>query len=355
MNRRRYDADLIVVGAGPAGLATALHAARAGLAVTLFEQRSGPVDKACGEGIMPAGVRRLHALGVRPPGMPLAGIDYLDLAGRRAQARFTYGTGMGVRRTDLHLALRTEAQEAGMHSEQTRITEVSQDCESVSVHGLRARWLVAADGLHSPIRRQLALPTRAGSPRRFGLRRHWRVAPWSNRVEVTWGPHAEAYVTPVSHDLVGVAFLYCPDALPHGAQSLGTYAALLAGFPELNRRLARAAPASAVRGAGPLRQTTSCRTSGRVLLVGDAAGYEDALTGEGISLALAQAEAAVDALVMDRPAHYEESWRRLTRRYRLMTRTLVTATTVPLARSLLVPVCSALPAAFRAGVAQLSH
>jgi flavin-dependent dehydrogenase len=66
--------DLLIVGGGPAGLATALHAARVGLDVTVWEQRPGVVDKACGEGLMPGAVAALQDLGVRPPGEPLNGI-----------------------------------------------------------------------------------------------------------------------------------------------------------------------------------------------------------------------------------------------------------------------------------------
>ncbi|MFD5558938.1 NAD(P)/FAD-dependent oxidoreductase [Streptomyces sp. NPDC127068] len=355
MTRPRYDTDLVVVGGGPAGLATSVHAARAGLSVTLFERRPGPVDKACGEGLMPAGVRRLHALGVYPPGVPLAGIDYLDLSGRRAHAPFPQGHGLGVRRTDLHTALLAAAQSAGVRCEQARVTGIAQETASVTVLGLRARWLVAADGLHSPMRRQLGMAVRTGRRRRFGLRRHWRIRPWSDRVEVSWGPQAEAYVTPVAADQVGVAFLYRPDKLASVPGPQDAYAMLLDRFPELGRRLETAVPASAVRGAGPLRQVTQQRVSGRILFVGDSAGYEDALTGEGISLALSQARAAAQALIAGDPTQYERQWLPLTRRYRWLTRGLVSATSHTVPRALLVPGCKASPGLFRAVVGQLAQ
>ncbi|CAL9670807.1 3-(3-hydroxy-phenyl)propionate_3-hydroxycinnamic acid hydroxylase [Streptomyces sp. enrichment culture] len=349
-----YDTDLLVVGAGPAGLAAALHAARAGMSVTVCEKRPDPVDKACGEGLMPGGVRRLHALGVRPEGVPLVGIDYLDPAGRRAHAPFPAGPGMGVRRTTLQTALSAAAHAAGAHRLDVRVTAVAQDATGVTAAGVRARWLIAADGLHSPLRRHLGVPVRRGFPRRFGLRRHWRTEPWSRSVQVVWGPHAEAYVTPVAADQVGVAVLYRPAAASPDTTAHHAYTALLETFPHLCRRLAHADPASSVRGAGPMRQYPARRVVGRILLVGDAAGYEDALTGEGISLALAQAEAAVDALVSGSPARYGHAWRRLTRRYRWLTRALVLATAHPGARSLLVPGCRAAPAVFRAAVRQLA-
>lgn len=354
MSGTAFDTDLLVVGGGPAGLATALYAARAGLSVTVCEKRHAPVDKACGEGLMPGGLHRLHDLGVYPRGMPLTGIDYLDLSGRRAHAPFRSRPGMGVRRTELHAALSAAAKAAGAHWLDSRVTALAQDATAVTACGLRARWLIAADGLHSPVRRHLDVPVRSGAPRRFGLRRHWHTEPWSRSVEVIWGPSAEAYVTPVAPDQVGVAVLYRPDQRNPSTASPHAYTALLASFPDLHSRLADAAPASGVRGAGPMRQKTTRRVVGRVLFVGDAAGYEDALTGEGISLALAQAEAAVDAVVANAPARYERSWQRLTRPYRLLTRALVIATARPSARALLVPGCLAAPAVFRSVVNQLA-
>jgi flavin-dependent dehydrogenase len=109
------------------------------------------------------------------------------------------------------------------------------------------------------------------------------------------------------------------------------------------------------RGCGPLRQVVSRRVAGRVLLVGDAAGYEDALTGEGISLAVKQAAAAVDAIVDDAPSSYEAAWHRVTRNYRLLTRGLVLASTPTLARRAIVPAAATLPAVFQSAVNVLAH
>src|ERR1700728_2018691 len=96
--------DVLVAGGGPVGLATAIGCALAGLSVTVAEPRAAPVDKACGEGVMPAAVRRLATLGVTPDGYPLHGIRYLDES-HQAEATFRDGNGLGVRRTVLHAAL----------------------------------------------------------------------------------------------------------------------------------------------------------------------------------------------------------------------------------------------------------
>jgi flavin-dependent dehydrogenase len=346
-----FDADLLVVGGGPAGLATALHARRAGMSVLVAEARPAPIDKACGEGLMPGGLAALRSLGVDPPGMPIRGIRYLDVTGRRqADAPFRIGPGRGIRRLALHTALQAAAAHAGVRFTASKINSFEQDHHGVRAGGLTARWLVGADGLHSGIRRQLGPASAAGRPRRYGLRRHWQLAPWSDLVEVSWSDRAEAYVTPVGPDTVGVALLY-----RRRAGQAYDYADLLSDFPALARRLADAQPAGQLRGAGPLRQTVRTRAAGRVLLVGDSAGYEDALTGEGISLALRQAAAAVAALSAGEPARYAAAWPTLTRRYRLLTRGLVLATTVRPVRRALVPSCALAPALFTRVVDALSH
>jgi flavin-dependent dehydrogenase len=97
------------------------------------------------------------------------------------------------------------------------------------------------------------------------------------------------------------------------------------------------------------------RVEGRVLLVGDAAGYEDALTGEGVSLAVKQAQAAVQAIVQGRPQAYEQAWRDITRDYRLLTRGLVLATRTRAVRRAIVPICGLAPAVFRGVVNVLAR
>ncbi|MFE1349378.1 NAD(P)/FAD-dependent oxidoreductase [Streptomyces sp. NPDC058757] len=338
--------DLIVVGGGPAGLATALHAARAGLDAVVAEPRRAPVDKACGEGLMPGAVRALAALGLEAPGHPIRGIRYVQ-GHREVHAAFRHGPGLGVRRTDLHDLLHRAVLAAGVPVLPLRVGEVRQDAAGVSLPdaGLRGRWLVAADGLHSPIRRSLGLGLGSRGRPRYGLRRHYAVSPRSSYVEVHCGPQGEAYVTPLGPRLVGVALL---------TDRRASFDAQLERFPELAARLPAESAVSAVRGAGPLRQKTRTRLHGRVLLVGDAAGYVDALTGEGVSLALIGAEALVGNVLRGTPDRYDGDWKRATRRHRLLTTALLRARQQRTLAPLVVPAAERLPRVFAAVVNALA-
>ncbi|MER5728422.1 NAD(P)/FAD-dependent oxidoreductase [Streptomyces sp. NPDC002138] len=336
--------DLLVVGGGPAGLATAIHAALAGFDVVVAEPRPAPIDKACGEGLMPGAVRALDALGVKVPGHPLRGIRYVDASGeRRAEAVFRAGHGLGARRTLLHEALTERAVQLGIPILPRRVRNVIQYADHVTADGMAARHLVAADGLHSPTRRALGLderPRAGRQPPRYGLRRHYSVEPWSDLVEVHWSAESEAYVTPLGPRQVGIAVL-TSEQLPYDAQ--------LARFPLLVSRLGEGGR-TPVRGAGPLRQHARTQVAGRVLFVGDAAGYVDALTGEGLTLALTAAAALVRCLREGRPQAYACAWRRLSRNYRLLTKSLLWARNQPRLAPLITPAAVRFPGLFQHAV-----
>jgi flavin-dependent dehydrogenase len=337
--------DVLVAGGGPAGLATAISCAQAGLSVAVAEPRSGPVDKACGEGLMPSAVARLAAIGVHPAGHPLRGIRYLDPA-HSADALFRHGPGLGVRRTTLHTALMARATELNIPVLPVKVTEFTQNDHGITAAGLAARYLVAADGLHSGLRRAAGLDRPPARHPRFGLRRHYRLPPWTDLVEVHWAEGSEAYVTPVAADLVGVAIL---------GPARGRYEDRLTAFPALQKRLAGAAPASEVRGAGPLRQDVRHRAAGRVLLVGDAAGYLDALTGEGVGLAAAQAAVLARCLAEGRPAGYERACRRVSRKAWLLTAGLLWSRHQPLLGSRIAATAQHLPLLFTTVVNQVAQ
>ncbi|MFD2794922.1 NAD(P)/FAD-dependent oxidoreductase [Promicromonospora vindobonensis] len=363
------DADVVVVGAGPVGLAAAVHARAAGLDVLVVDRRTGTLDKACGEGLLPGALRAVQALGADPPGHPLTGISY-RAPGRHADHRFVTGPGRGVRRTALHVALGERAAAVGAPLLYGRVTALRQDAAGVEVEvvpgsragetgeerapvRLRAGWVLGCDGLHSMVRRLAGLDAGTGQrggrpvPNRYGLRRHFEVAPWSDLVEVHWSPHAEAYVTPVATGVVGVALLG-----PRAVSGAGFDDLLRTQFPELSARLAPATSAGRLLGAGPLRRRSRRRSAGRVRLVGDASGYVDALTGEGVRVGLAQADAAVRHLA-DADA-YERAWRAVTRDYRALTTGLLAWASSP-ARRAIVPAASRAPWLYGAVVERLAR
>ncbi|HPG76436.1 MAG TPA: FAD-dependent monooxygenase, partial [Rhodoglobus sp.] len=191
------DVDVLVVGGGPVGLASAIEARLAGLTVALVEPRDGDVDKACGEGLMPGALPLLARLGVDPDGMPLRGVSYRTET-RRADHLFRSGEGRGVRRTTLHRALADRATELGITRVAARVEAVQQTNSAVTAAGVTARYLLACDGLHSSVRRQVGLERAVRGSRRFGLRRHFAVAPWNDLIEVHWTREAEVYITPIA-------------------------------------------------------------------------------------------------------------------------------------------------------------
>jgi flavin-dependent dehydrogenase len=345
------DYDVIVVGGGPVGMAAAIEARLSGLSAVVVEPRSGAIDKACGEGLMPGAIPLLARLGVYPTGRDLAGVTYRS-GGHAVSHRFSSGVGKGVRRTELHGSLRSRSEELGVVFVEASVGSVTESESGLAAScsngtNIQGRYLIAADGLHSSIAKAAGL-VKALSPRRskrFGIRQHFHVAPWSEFIEVFYTKTAEVYITPVSEDQVGVAVL--------GPKSTD-FDETIASIPELAGRLEGAAPASQRSGAGSFPQLTTARTKGRILLVGDASGYVDAITGEGLRLGFAQARVAIECILSDKPASYERAWRRVSRDFRVLTGGLISAANSPI-RMAIVPLASRLPWVFGLVVNRLAR
>ena len=332
-------------------MAAAIEAHLSGLSAVVVEPRSGVIDKACGEGLMPGAIPLLARLGVFPKGRDLAGVTYRS-GGHAVSHRFSSGVGKGVRRTELHGSLRSRSDELGVVFVEASVSYVTESESGLvascsSGQNIQGRYLIAADGLHSSIAKAAGL-VKALSPKRskrFGIRQHFQVAPWSEFIEVFYTKTAEVYITPVSEDQVGVAVL--------GPKSTD-FDETIASIPELAGRLRGASPASQRSGAGSFPQLTTARTKGRILLVGDASGYVDAITGEGLRLGFAQARVAIDCILRDKPASYEKAWRRVSRDFRILTGGLISAANSPV-RMAIVPLASRLPWVFGLVVNRLAR
>jgi flavin-dependent dehydrogenase len=305
-----FDTDVFVLGGGPAGLAAAVAASRKGFRVLLADAARPPIDKACGEGLMPDSLAAARGIGISIPvecGHPIRGIRFVGPS-HSVVAAFPDGAGLGVRRTVLHRVLVGEAARAsvGMRWGVTVTGIDDSGLVRVGADRIRARWIIGADGGQSSVRRWAGLQEFRRETQRFGFRRHYRVAPWSDSMEIHWGRGCQFYVTPVSKREICLVLMsrdrrLRPDeALPQ--------------FPNLVERLAGAEIVTPERGS----LAATCRlervTRGNVALIGDASGTVDAITGEGLCLAFQQAIVLADALAAGGLTRYEVAHRRVSRR-----------------------------------------
>jgi hypothetical protein len=206
----RHKTDVVIVGGGPAGLAAAIAARLQGLRVVVLEAAHPPIDKVCGEGLMPEALAALRRLGVHltpDHGTPLVGLRFVDGV-RSVEAYFPSGIGVGIRRPLLHHALVERAHEVGVAIHwATPVQAVAPSVVQSKRLRVAYRWLIAADGLHSAIRRWTSLNQVAVARKRLGFQRHYRVPPWSGLAEVHWTQHCQACITPVGPEEVCVCLL----------------------------------------------------------------------------------------------------------------------------------------------------
>jgi 2-polyprenyl-6-methoxyphenol hydroxylase-like FAD-dependent oxidoreductase len=309
MNALPRSTDLFVIGGGPAGLAAAIAARRRGLDVTVADCSIPPIDKACGEGIMPDGLAAARSLGLdleAAGGHPFRGIRFAH-GETHAEACFPSGQGLGLRRLELHNLMVDHAVAAGVRLQWgARITGISAEGVMAGDRLVRARWIAGADGGHSPVRRWARLDACHRESVRFGFRRHYRIAPWSEFMELHWGHGRQLYITPVSDREV------CVVLITHDQQVRLDEA--LPQFPEVQRRLASATAANPERGGVTASRRLKSVWRGNVALLGDASGSVDAITGEGLCLLFQQAVALAAALEKGDLASYQAEHRRIGRR-----------------------------------------
>jgi 2-polyprenyl-6-methoxyphenol hydroxylase-like FAD-dependent oxidoreductase len=307
--------EALIIGGGPAGLAASIALRQRGIDCTVVEARppamnpKSParslagvgIDKACGEGLMPDSRETLAQLGVTladSDGYLFRGIRFAN-AVHSVDAHFPDGAGIGVRRPRLHTLLAERAQQAGatlLFDSHVRLPETelstrdADGYQTATVNGapIHFRWLIGADGQASSVRKWSGLDKTKKSSLRYGFRTHYRVAPWSDYVEVHWGQSGQLYITPVASDCVCVVYITRDPRCDR--------ANILADFPEVAAQLAGADIASQQRGA----VTATCRlrsvATQSVALIGDASGSADAITGEGLAITFRQALALADSI-----------------------------------------------------------
>jgi flavin-dependent dehydrogenase len=298
--------DVVVVGGGPAGLAAAIAIRQHGFRVLVAERGRPPIDKPCGEGVMPEGVIALSRLGVLcEPAVPFRGIRFTE-AGRSAEGLFRENSGLGIRRTVLHQRLIDRAAETGVVLRWAEPVRLIND-NGVDVGGTKipCQWIIGADGRESSVRLWAGFRSPSKMPARIGLRLHFRVAPWTDLVEVHWHDRGQVVITPVAPDEVCVSLL-ANDAHSRAADLLNLY-------PEVKHRLACAQPSGPARGAICSASVMRSVVRQRVALIGDAAGTMDAITGEGLSFVFRQAVVLADALAAGNLQKYENTHRRRSR------------------------------------------
>jgi 2-polyprenyl-6-methoxyphenol hydroxylase-like FAD-dependent oxidoreductase len=277
-----------------------------------------PIDKACGEGLMPDSVRALQDLGVTIPaerGRRFSGIRFIE-NGVAADGDFSSGYGLGLRRVILHEEMATRAAACSVTLLWgTPVTGLTEDGIGTAKGTLQVRWIIGADGARSRVRQWAGLEASTHYRRRYAYRRHFRMAPWSPRVEVHWNNESQAYVTPLGPDQVCVALI---SRDPRLRLETG-----LQAFPALRARIGDAVPLSSERGAATSMHSLRRIYRGRTALVGDASGGVDAISGEGIGLSVRQACALADAVAFGDLRRYQRDHRRIAWRPTFMARGLL--------------------------------
>jgi flavin-dependent dehydrogenase len=312
--------DVFVIGGGPAGLAMAIAARQRGLRVVVADGMRPPIDKACGEGLMPDGLAALEKLGLQLPvreAHPFRGIRFLSRS-LSADALFPDGEcGLAARRTVLHRVMTERAGQVGADLLWgVPVTGLTADGVRVGKDFVRTRWIIGADGSNSRVRRWAGLDASHRPRLRYAFRRHYRVAPWTDHMEVHWGEHCQGYATGVGEDQVCVALAsHDPNLrLEDGLKDL----------PWLNAQLRKAEPVTTERGAVTGNRRLKSVWRGNVALIGDAAGTVDAITGESLGLAFSQAVALAECLEAGNLTPYQKTHSRLALRPLLMARLMLT-------------------------------
>jgi menaquinone-9 beta-reductase len=333
--------DALIIGGGPAGLAAAIALRQKGLDVLVADALRPPIDKACGEGLMPDACKDLAELGIQvtvQDGAPFDGIAFVSRH-HQATASFARGCGIGIRRLQLHSLLTQRCHELGVRLAWGRRAYVAEK-QPVRLYGdpCAYRYLIGADGQTSRVRQASGLGQGRILSCRFGTRCHYQVKPWSRMVEVHWGNLGQAYITPVGPEEICLATVASDPSIK--------MAAVLDSLPALRQNLEGARELSRVRGALTTTRKLPRVTAGNVALVGDASGSVDAVTGEGIGLSFRQAALLAEAITVENLDIYEAGHPLIQRIPHLMSRVMLRMDAWPWMRERAMSVLSAQPQLF---------
>jgi flavin-dependent dehydrogenase len=333
--------DVLIVGGGPAGLATALAFRRRGATVTVADAMRPPIDKACGEGLMPDSLLELSSLGVHlspDQGAAFSGIRFINHAnshGSVATAQFPavgQAIGIGMKRQTLHAKLVEHAEEAGVDLRWGTPVSLQGDRQA-EIAGQRVSYgiLVGADGHSSRVRRWADLEKSSTYSKRFGFRQHFQVAPWSSYVEVHWSQSGQAYVTPVGPEEICIAIV-ARDSHCRISTLLGEMPQLRAKLHQRGIRNEELLATDRQRGAVTTTRRLMSVTRGKVALVGDASGSADAITGEGMGMAFRQALLLAECASTGNLARYNRLHPQILRLPQAMARIMLTMDRSPIFR-----------------------
>lgn len=304
------DFDAIVVGASVAGATTAARLGKSGYRVLLLEKAAFPRAKVCGEGLMPGAVNTLDRLGLRASlqhagAQPFSGIRFFSPKGKSFELDFTRISdtirGLILPRTQLDCLLADYArkQPGVVLHEACTVAAGRIRREAVEVEGQRfgqrcrytARLLIAADGIPSRFHPLSQIRRRRPRFHRFALRTYYPfLRDCQPVVEVHFSSIGEAYVAPLGGNKALVALLLFTPVPFQRARLPDLYFKSLTHFPQLRKRLSEPYPPQAVEATAPVASRLSRCHGHRFLMVGDAAGAVDPVTGQGMSLALKDAE-----------------------------------------------------------------
>ncbi len=306
--------DVLVVGSGPAGASTAAHLAAAGARVLVVESARHPRPKACAEYASPRIVEELARIvgggdwsrtAVPLHGMHLHArsgatmIRYADARGPRTAwgvDRRTLDELLAGRASACGATLREGSAVVGLETDGSRVVGARvRDRATQRDEVVAATWVVGADGVRSTVARVLGVDRAVRFPRRLGMVAHYSgVDGLTDHGEMHVGEHGYVGLAPTPGGELNVGMALPLDA---SGASRARFDAAISALPRVAARLARSERTSPIRGSAPIAHRVSRTAGPGWLLVGDAAGFVDPFTGEGIFRALRSGRAAADAIL----------------------------------------------------------